>query len=160
MRGRAPTGAMSGMPRSAYGDDAYDLSPGYRAGVQDTTGVRSMLFAGTILGLIGVFNVIEGISALAGSEVYRDHLVLEFGSVRFWGGALLFVGLLELVASFAIFTKSRAARWFGVGAALMNAWAQLLAFGTHPWWAICAFTADVLVIKALLGYGGRDYASR
>lgn len=160
MRRRAASGPMTGMPRSAYGDESYDLSPGYRAGVQDTTGIRSMLFAGTVLGLIGVFNVFEGVAALGGSNIYRDHLVMEFGSVRLWGGVLLFVGLLELVASFAIFTKSAAARWFGVAAAVVNAWGQLLALGLHPWWAICAFAADILVVKALLDHGGRALASR
>ena len=148
------------MPQSAYGNDSLDLSPGYRAGVQDTTGVRSLLFAGTVLGLIGVFNVIEGIAALGGSDVYRDRLVLEFGSLRFWGGVLLFVGLLQVVASFAIFTKSAAARWFGVGVAVVNAWTQLLVFGAHPWWSICAFAAAVFTIKALVSYGGRSLASR
>jgi hypothetical protein len=65
-----------------------------------------MLFAGTVLGLIGAVNCIQGIAALSGSSIYPDSVVFEFGNLRLWGWLVLIAGIVQLVVSFAIFAKS------------------------------------------------------
>jgi hypothetical protein len=119
-----------------------------------------MHFAGTVLGLIGTFNVIAGIAALSGSDVYDGHGAFELGNVRVWGWVLLLVGLATVVASFAIFSRSPLARWFGVAVAAGNACTQLLATPAHPAWSLAAFAADLFVIRVLVVHGGRGWAAR
>jgi len=99
--------------------EAVGTSVNVPAGAQTIDGhglsvYPGMIDAGTVLGLIGTFNAVAGIAALSGSAVYRSHGVFEFGNVRLWGWIVLIAGLAELVASFAIFSKSSFARWFGV----------------------------------------------
>jgi hypothetical protein len=140
--------------------EQYDLTPGLRQVGYGPPAPRSMLFAGTVLGLIGTFNAIAGIGVLSGSRVYAAHGVFEFGNARVWGWVVLLAGVAELVASFAIFSKSSVARWFGVCAAGANAFTQLLAVPAHPLWALAAVAADLVVIRVLVLYGGRGWASR
>jgi hypothetical protein len=121
---------------------------------------RSMLFAGTVLGLIGAVNCIQGIAALSGSSVYPDSVVFEFGNLRLWGWVVLIAGVVQLVVSFAIFTKSPFARWFGVATAAGNAIVQLLVFPENPLWCLSVFAADLVVIRVLVVYGGRGWANR
>jgi hypothetical protein len=145
------------VTQSGYDGTRLDLSPGYRGGGgQVASGARSMLFAGTILGLIGVSNVIDGVAALSGSDVVPASTVVEFGSVRFWGFVMLAAGVVTIAASFAIFTKSGAARNVGIVVASANALTELLAIPAHPWWGVCALALDLLVVKALVAHGGRD----
>jgi hypothetical protein len=41
-----------------------------------------------------------------------------------------------------------------------NAIAQLLFFPAHPFWALCAFAASLIVIRVLVVHGGRGWAAR
>jgi hypothetical protein len=132
------------MGRSAYGGDEsveYGLKP--------RTDARWLLFAGTILGLIGVVNVIQGISGIDGSKVYPAKTVFEFGSMKTWGWIVFVVGLVTIVASFAIFLGRSWARLFGIVVGGGNAIAQLLFVPAHPLWAMTMFAANLLVINAL-----------
>jgi hypothetical protein len=140
---------------------AYDLTPGYRArGVDDRRAARWLLYAGTMLGLIGLFNVIQGVSALNGSDVYPANAVLEFGNMHLWGWIVFIAGLAAIVASFAIFLGATWARWYGVAAGVSNAFTQLLFIPAYPLWALAAFALDLLVIKALVVHGGSRLLDR
>jgi hypothetical protein len=121
---------------------------------------RSMLFAGTVLGLIGFANCIVGIKALSNSSFFPAHAAFVTGNLRTWGWIVLIVGIAQIVASFAIFSKSAFARWFGVATAGVNAITQLLFFPAHPIWALCSFAACLFVVRVLVVYGGRGWAAR
>lgn len=122
-------------------------------------GLGWMTFAGLMLGFAGTFTVIDGIVALAKSKFYVADAVYVFGDVRTWGWIMLIVGTIELVAAFAVFSGSQLARWFGVAVAGLNGIAQLMFLPAYPWWAISVFAVDVLVIYALVAYGGRNYST-
>jgi hypothetical protein len=111
------------------------------------------MLAGTVIGLIGVTNLIQGVSVLAGSKVYPDNAVFTFAGDRLWGWVVLVAGVVEVVASFALFTKSSAARAIGLAVAAGNAVTQLLVMPARPLWAVAAIALDLLVIRALLVYG-------
>jgi hypothetical protein len=114
---------------------------------------RNLMFAGTIIGLIGVTNVIQGIGVLSGSKVYPDNAVFVFAGDRLWGWVALLAGLVEVAVSFAIYTRSSVARWLGVAVAAGNAITQLLVMPARPLWAVAFIALDLLVIRALVVYG-------
>ena len=121
-------------------------------------GVGWITFAALMLGFAGTLSLIDGIVALAKSKFYVGDAVYVFGDVRTWGWILLIVGVLQLLAAFAVFSGSGMARWFGVGVAALNGIAQLMFMPAYPWWAMAVFAIDVLIIYALVAYGGVDYA--
>ncbi len=142
------------MGQSAYGNDNLNLGAGYGYRPDpEMAAARSLLFAGTILGLIGVANVIQGVSVLAGSKVYPSNAVFVFASNTTWGWIVLVAGVIEVATSFAIFTTSSAARTIGIVVATGNAVTQLLVMPARPLWALAAVAADLLLIKALVVNG-------
>ena len=125
---------------------------------QRDKGVGWITFASLMLGFAGTLTLIDGIVALAKSKFYVGDAVYVFGDVRTWGWILLIVGVLELLAAFAVFGGGGMARWFGIGMAALNGVAQLMFMPAYPWWAMAVFAIDVLIIYALVAYGGVDYA--
>ena len=111
-------------------------------------------YAAVLLGLAGIFNLIDGIVALTRSKFYVADARYVFSDLRTWGWIVLVLGALQLFAALNIARGSEFARWFGVGAAGINAIAQLLFLPGYPLWSIAAFTMDILVVYALIVYGG------
>src|SRR5262249_31176287 len=110
-------------------------------------------FAGTMLILVGFFNVIDGIAAIANSD-YLVHQLL-FANMHAWGWFFLIFGAVQICAGFAILGGSTWAAIVGIASAFFNAIAQLSWARTYPVWAITAVVVDALVIYALVVYGGR-----
>jgi len=125
------------------------------ADVDEERGLGWVMFAATMLGLAGIWNVIDGILAISKSHVYSGtgtHYV--FSDLKTWGWIVTIVGAACLAATFALFTGSQIARWFGITAAGLNAIAQLGFVPVYPFWALTMFALDVLAIYALAVYGG------
>ena len=122
---------------------------------EDVRGGGWLSFAAIMLGLAGTWNFIDGILAIGRSHVYGPNASYVFSDLRTWGWIIMLLGVLEVLAAFAIFTGSEFARWFGIVAAGLNAIGQLAFIPVYPFWAITMFAVDVLIIYALAVYGGR-----
>ena len=123
-----------------------------------STSVRGegwLLFATIMLSLAGIWNVVDGVLAIGKSRVYGPEAVFIFSDLRTWGWIMLVLGALQLFAAFAILNGSQFARWFGIGAAGVNAIGQLAFVPVYPFWALTMFTIDVLIIYGLTVYGER-----
>jgi hypothetical protein len=138
------------MSTSTYNEGALREDAGY----DTVAGAGWLTFAGMMLGLIGTFNFIDGILALANSKVFTANAVYVFSDLRTWGWIVTILGILQLVAAVAIFTGSEVARWFGIVTAGLGAIGQLLFIQAYPFWSLALFATDVLVIYALAVYGG------
>jgi hypothetical protein len=117
-------------------------------------GIGWVTFAGIMLGLIGTFNILDGIVALSRSSFFVANARFVFSDLRTWGWIIIIIGAVQLVASVGIFSGSEVARWFGIAVAALNALAQLGFASAYPWWAISMFALDILVIYGLAVYGG------
>ncbi len=114
-------------------------------------------FAGIMLILVGFFNVIDGISAIANADYLVNQLL--FANLDAWGWFFLIWGILQIFAGFAIMNGATWGAIVGVVTAFVNAIAQLSWARTYPVWAIAAIVLDVLIIYALVVYGGRGTAA-
>jgi hypothetical protein len=118
------------------------------------SGLGWVTFASVLLGLAGIWNSVAGILAISSSRVYTGHSAFVFSDLRTWGWIVLLLGIIQLIACGALFAGSEFARWFGIGAAGVNAIGQLLFVPAYPWWAIAMFALDILVIYGLAVYAG------
>ena len=118
-------------------------------------GTGWITYASIMLGLAGTFNVIDGIVGLSKSKFYVADSKFVFSDLRTWAWIVLFLGVLQILASLYVARGSESARWFGVGAASVNALAQLAWLQSYPLWAISVFTMDVLIVYGLIVYGGK-----
>ncbi len=86
--------------------------------------------------------------------MYVGHTTFVFSGLSTWGWIVMILGVLQLLAAFALVGGSELARWFGIAVAGLNAIGQLFFIAAYPWWAISMFTIDLLIIYALAVYGG------
>lgn len=119
----------------------------------EESGTGWIAFAGTMLVLVGCFNVIQGIAAISDSKYLVNQLL--FSNLHAWGWFFLIWGAVQVCAGFAIYAGAGWAAIVGIVSAFGNAIAQLSWARAYPVWAICAIVLDVLVIYALVVYGGR-----
>jgi hypothetical protein len=111
-------------------------------------------FGGTMLVLVGIFNIIEGSVALFNDQYYvptRQGLLVF--DVTGWGWIHLIVGGLAVVVGVGLFTGATWARVAGVILAGFNAIAQLAFLSAYPLWATVVIAIDVLIIWALVVHG-------
>ncbi len=129
-------------------------------GYEDSRGAGWVVFAGIMILVAGVLNVLWGISAIANSHIVinGNHFVVSHRQA--WGWVVLIIGIIELFAAFAIWNGQAWARWVGVTIAALNAIAVLADMQAYPWWSLAIFTIDVLVIYGLVAYGGRPLPGR
>jgi hypothetical protein len=108
------------------------------------------LFAGILLGISGVLNIIWGIAAVA-----ESHFVTEtgaqyiFSSLNTWGWITLILGVLEILAAMSLFGGGEFGRWFGIFAASLVAIDALLDVRVLPFWSISVFALSVIVVYQL-----------
>jgi hypothetical protein len=133
--------------------DARAEAPGRME--EEERGAGWVTFAGVMMMLSGILNLIYGIAAIAESSFYVGNTRFVFSDLKTWGWIVTAVGALETTAALGIWARSPWARWTGVGVAGLNAIAQLLFIQAYPWLSLAIFAIDVLVIYGLVAYGGR-----
>jgi hypothetical protein len=123
----------------------------------DDRGYGWVMFAGTVLALVGTLNIIEGIAAISRSHFFVGNAHYVFGDLKSWGWTVLIIGAIQLLTGFGVLMKNQLARWVGVGFAALNAIAQLLMIPSYPFWSLTLFAMDILIMYGLIAYGGRSY---
>jgi hypothetical protein len=119
---------------------------------RDGRGENWASFAGCLFVVLAVFNVIDGIAALAADDHFRADELL-FGDLSMWGVIFLVVGALQVLAAFLIFRGSLFGTLLGITLAGVNAIVSLLSVGAYPIWSIIVLVLDGVVIYALTVYG-------
>jgi hypothetical protein len=127
--------------RSAPGDVGYQ-------------GEGWVLFAGTMLGVLCVLNLVDGIAAVSNSNFFVGQAEFVFSDLKTWGWVLIVVGVIQGVTSIGVFLRWGGIRWVGVAIAGLNSIAQLIFMPAYPLWGLALFTLDVLVMYGLIAYGG------
>jgi hypothetical protein len=117
-------------------------------------GLGWVMFSAIMLGFAGAWALFEGILAISRSKVFVANANYVFSDLRTWGWIMTFLGALAVLAAFTVFTGSQFARWFGVTAAGINAFGQLMFLHANPWWSMAMFAVDMLVIYGLAVYAG------
>jgi hypothetical protein len=125
----------------------------------DEQGPGWLSFAGVMLLIIGTLNVIYGIAAIDDAKFFVRDVSFAVGTLHTWGWVLAIVGAVQFVAGIGIFTGNPVARWIGIATAGVNAILQLLNLPSYPLLAVTIFAVDVLVLYALITFGGRRRAA-
>ena len=136
------------------GGQTYD-SPYTMYDDDDPHGQGLVTFAGVMIMIAAVLNVLFGIAAIDKANVFVHNARYVFGDLRTWGWFLLAFGVLQFFAALAIWRGTGWARWFGVACASGNAILQMLWLPSYPILALTIMALDIIAIYGLLAYGGR-----
>jgi hypothetical protein len=125
------------------------LNPsGAEAGGGDLNGWA--LFAGTMLGITSILNVVYGIGAINNANFYVDDARYVISGLNAWGWILLVGGIIQFCAAVSIFGGTSWGRWFGVASASLNSIGQLLFIPSAPFLSLAIFAVDIAIIYGLV----------
>lgn len=119
-------------------------------------GYGLIFFAAILLLVVGFFNMIYGIVAIANSHVFVANAHYVFGDLRTWGWITLVISVLQLAAAGGILTGNQLARWFAVALLALNAIDMMFFLPAYPFWALAIIAMDVVALYGLCAYGSRE----
>lgn len=121
---------------------------------QRTGWVGWIYFAGIIMILSGILNIIYAISAIA----FPNWTVFTPGGLLLlnlngWGWLHLIIGIVVMIAGFLVFSGNLFGRTIAVIMAGVSLIANFAWLPLYPFWSLVIITLDVLVIWAMIGHG-------
>jgi hypothetical protein len=119
-------------------------------------GFGLVFFASILLLVVGVFNLIYGIAAIANSHVFVANAHYVFGNLRAWGWITLIISILQLAAGGGVLAGNQWARWFGVAVVGLSAIDMMFFIPAYPFWALTIIAVDIVALYGLCVYGSRD----
>jgi hypothetical protein len=117
-------------------------------------------FAGIMLLIGGVLNVIYGIAAIGNSSFFVNDARYVFSGLNGWGWITLVLGIFQLFAAFSLWSGGLYGRIFGVLAASLSALAALLAIPAYPFWSLAVFAIDIIIIHQIAIHGTEGRGAR
>jgi hypothetical protein len=138
-------------------DDGVDNRARQGQGGRDVEGrgYGLVLFASVLLLIVGCFNLIYGIAAIANSHVFTANAQYVFADLRTWGWITLIIGVLQLLAAAGVLAGNQWARWFGVAVLGLSAVDQMFFIPAYPFWSLVIIAVDVVALYGLCAYGSR-----
>jgi hypothetical protein len=121
----------------------------------DIQGAGWLMFAGIMVLIVAVLNIIYGIAAIDGSKFFIEDEKFILSDLNTWGWIVLIIGVLQLFAGFSIWAGGGYGRWIGIITASVSAIGALLTIPGYPFWSLAIFAIDILIIYGLAAYGGR-----
>jgi len=126
---------------------------GHRA---EQRGYGLIIFASVLLLVVGSFNLIYGIAAIAKANVFVANAHYVFGDLRSWGWITLILGGLQVLAGLGVLTGNPFARWFAVAVIAINAVNQMVFLPAYPLWSLTIIAVDIVALYGLCAYGSRE----
>jgi hypothetical protein len=110
-------------------------------------------FAGVMLCIAGVLNIIYGIAALGDSSFFLANTRFILSNLNTWGWVTLVLGLFQLFAAFSLWSGGLYGRIVGILAASLSAIAALLSIPAYPFWSLALFAIDIVIIHQIATRG-------
>ena len=116
-------------------------------------------FAGVMLIIIGVFDIVQGVVAIVDDEFYvvTQEWVFQFDTTT-WGWIHLILGVILIASGIGIFSANVAARTVGVVGAGLAMIVNFAWLPYYPVWSTIVIAICIAIIWALTAHG-RDIAS-
>jgi hypothetical protein len=127
----------------------------YARGGGDDHGIGWVIFAGTMLAIVGILNFIYGIAAIDDANFYVNNANYVISNLNTWGWVIMIIGVIQFFAALSIWGGTEWGRWVGVITASVNAIVQLIFLPGYPFLSLALFAINILIIYGLLAYGGR-----
>jgi hypothetical protein len=117
-----------------------------------------IVFAGIMMMIASILNVIYGIAAISNSKFFVSGQKYIVSDLKTWGWITLIIGVVQGIAAFSIWAGNQFGRWVGIIAASASAISALMSIPSYPLWSLAVFAVDILIIYGLAAYGGQHRA--
>ena len=107
------------------------------------------LFAGIVLGIAGILNIIYGIGAIDDATFFVNDAKYILGNLHTWGWVTLILGVFQLGAAASLFAGNTFGRVIGIFASSLVAIDALMSINVVPLWSLSVFALAIIVIYEL-----------
>ena len=122
-------------------------------------GAGRTAFAGVMLLVVGIINILYGIGALDDAHVFVNDKRFILTNLNTLGWVLIVLGLLQLTGGFSLLAGNTYGRVIGITAGSLGAIGALLSIGgAYPWWSLGVFALCVYIVHGILVYGEDERA--
>jgi len=117
-------------------------------------GTGRVVFAATLLLLLGTINIIYGIGALDGANIFVDDQRFVLTDLNTLGWVVIVLGVIQLGGGFSLMAGNTYGRVIAIIAGSLGAIGALLSIGgNYPWWSLAVFFLCVYVVYGIIVYG-------
>jgi hypothetical protein len=117
-------------------------------------GAGRVVFAATMLLMLGTLNVIYGIGALDDANIFVGDTRYIFDNLNTLGWVLIILGVVQVTAGFSLMSGNTYGRVLGVAGGLLGAMGALFSIGgAFPWWSLAMFFVCIYVVHGILVFG-------
>jgi hypothetical protein len=117
-------------------------------------GTGRVVFASTLLLIVGTLNVIYGIGALDGANIFAGDTRYVLSDLNALGWILIILGLVQLTGGFSLMAGNAWGRVIGIAAGSLGAIVALLSIsGDFPWWSLATFFLCIYVVHGIMVFG-------
>jgi hypothetical protein len=118
-------------------------------------GVGRVIFAATMLLIVGTLNIIYGIGALDDANIFTDDRRYILTNLNTLGWVLIILGVIQLAGGFSLMAGNAFGRIIGIVGGSLGAIGALLSIGdSNPWWSLAIFALCVYIVHGIFVYGG------
>ena len=120
-------------------------------------GVGRAFFAATLLMIAGIINMIYGIGALDGANIFVGDQRYILSDLNTLGWVLIVLGIIQIAGGLSLFIGNTFGRVIGIVGASLGAIGALLSVGgNNPWWSLAVFFLCVYIVHGIFIYGDDD----
>jgi hypothetical protein len=118
-------------------------------------GVGRVIFAATLLLIVGTLNIIYGIGALDDANIFTGDRRYILTNLNTLGWVLIILGVIQLAGGFSLMAGNTFGRVIGIVGGSLGAIGALLSIGdSNPWWSLAIFALCVYIVHGIFVYGG------
>jgi hypothetical protein len=124
-------------------------------------GTGRVVFAATMLLIVGTLNIIYGIGALDDANIFVNDQRFILTNLNTLGWVLIILGVIQLGGGFSLMAGNTFGRVLGIIGGSLGAIGALLSIGgSYPWWSLAIFALCVYVVHGIIVYGEEQRAPR
>jgi hypothetical protein len=124
-------------------------------------GAGRVVFAATLLLIVGTLNIIYGIGSLDDANIFVNDQRFIFTNLNTLGWVLIILGVIQLAGGFSLMAGSTFGRVIGIIGGSLGAIGALLSVGgSYPWWSLGIFALCVWVVHGILVFGQEEREPR
>jgi hypothetical protein len=124
-------------------------------------GAGRVVFAATLLLLVGTLNIIYGIGALDNANIFVNDQRFILTDLNTLGWVLIVLGVIQLAGGFSLMAGNTYGRVIGIAGGSLGAIGALLSIGgSNPWWSLAIFALCVYVVHGIIVSGDEEGAPR
>ena len=124
-------------------------------------GSGRVAFTATLLLIVGVLNIIYGIGALDGANVFLNDTRYVLTNLNTLGWVSIVLGLIQLGGGLSLMAGNTFGRVIAIIGGSLGAIEALLSVGgNYPWWSLAIFALCIYIVHGILIFGEDERAMR